>query len=420
MEQRIIILDRIIVGTLIIFAVFSLFSISVTQIAGGIGGIAWLLKTHWTKSWSRLRWPIGLPFAVFICACLLASIFGADPMGSLKSCKKLLQILIFFWAVNCLTLVRPLEIWDGIFPSVPMGFISRWDAAIRGNLRRLHPQEFFLNLLIVVACLATLYGFYQAISEGVSKLTRVEGTMSVYMTFAGLLMLVGMAALSRLLFYGKSRPGSAVAVGLLGICLLMTLTRQAWLGFGVGLAFLICLRQWRWLLAVPVLAALILAASPASVADRLKSFTNLKDETFLTRTALWSGGWAIFKDYPAIGCGFKCVDTVYPQYPEHRAILERYKGLHSNIVQLAVDAGVLGLGSWLWIWTAFFWSLYRRRAARGKGSSDRWVDLAGAAAVLSFLAGGLFEVNFYDSEVIMLVYFLMAIPFVDPSPNETA
>ncbi len=418
MQGKIIILDRVIIGSLILFAVFSLFSISVTQIACGIGGIAWLLKTHWTKGWARLRWPIGLPFAVFIFACLLASVLGADPAGSLKSCKKLLQILIFFWAVNCLTLVRPLEIWEWISRSIPMDFISRWDGAIRRKLQGLRPQEFFLNLLIVVACLATLYGFYQAISEGVSKLTRVEGTMSVYMTFAGLLMLVGMAALSRLLFCRRSPVGSGAAVGLLGLCLLMTLTRQAWLGFITGLAFLIFLKQWRWLLAVPVLVALIIAASPASVADRLKSFTNLEDATFLTRTALWRGGWAIFKDHPVVGCGFKCVDTVYPQYPEHRAILERYKGLHSNIVQLAVDAGVLGLGSWLWIWAVFFWGLYRRRAARGRESPERWVDLASAAAVLSFLSGGLFEVNFYDSEVSMLVYFLMALPFVDPLPNE--
>ena len=39
--------------------------------------------------------------------------------------------------------------------------------------------------------------------------------------------------------------------------------------------------------------------------------------------------------------------------------------------------------------------------------------LASLSAVIAFLAGGLFETNFYDSEVVMLAYFLMALPFVN-------
>jgi len=30
----------------------------------------------------------------------------------------------------------------------------------------------------------------------------------------------------------------------------------------------------------------------------------------------------------------------------------------------------------------------------------------------SFLAGGIFETNFYDSEVVMMTYYLMALPFI--------
>jgi hypothetical protein len=31
------------------------------------------------------------------------------------------------------------------------------------------------------------------------------------------------------------------------------------------------------------------------------------------------------------------------------------------------------------------------------------------AAVTGFLAGGMFETNFYDSEVVMLLYFIMGV-----------
>ena len=37
--------------------------------------------------------------------------------------------------------------------------------------------------------------------------------------------------------------------------------------------------------------------------------------------------------------------------------------------------------------------------------------MASAAAIIGFLVAGFFETNFYDSEVSMLMYFIMALPF---------
>ena len=37
--------------------------------------------------------------------------------------------------------------------------------------------------------------------------------------------------------------------------------------------------------------------------------------------------------------------------------------------------------------------------------------MGSAAAVTGFLVAGFFETNFYDSEVSMLLYFIMALPF---------
>jgi hypothetical protein len=36
--------------------------------------------------------------------------------------------------------------------------------------------------------------------------------------------------------------------------------------------------------------------------------------------------------------------------------------------------------------------------------------MASAAAVVGFLVAGLFETNFYDAEVSMVLYFIMALP----------
>jgi hypothetical protein len=37
--------------------------------------------------------------------------------------------------------------------------------------------------------------------------------------------------------------------------------------------------------------------------------------------------------------------------------------------------------------------------------------MGSGSAVVGFLAGGMFENNFYDSEVAMLLFFIMALPF---------
>jgi len=136
-----------------------------------------------------------------------------------------------------------------------------------------------------------------------------------------------------------------------------------------------------------------------------------KDPTFNVRLALWKGGWEIFKDHPLSGCGFRCVDKISSQYPDPTGLIKKLRGMHNNFLQLAVDTGILGLSAWLGIWFCFFRLLYKKATALEKESSDRWVIYGSVAAAIAFLAGGCFETNFYDSEVVMVLYFIMALPF---------
>ena len=102
---------------------------------------------------------MGVPFLLFGLACLVAVIDAYDLSYSYKSLKKLLEILIFFWVVNCIKENR-----------------------LRNSL---------VLVMIIAATIAGLFGFFQAWRDGVSVANRVEGTMSVYMTFAGILMMIG-------------------------------------------------------------------------------------------------------------------------------------------------------------------------------------------------------------------------------------
>ena len=94
-------IDKMLAVTLFVFAAFSIFSISITQISCGIGGFLWLLRTHLTNTWKEQRWPLGIPFLLFAFASLVAVANAYDVNYSYESLKKLLEILIFFWVLNC-------------------------------------------------------------------------------------------------------------------------------------------------------------------------------------------------------------------------------------------------------------------------------------------------------------------------------
>ncbi len=175
MENNFSIIDKTLVFTLFLFTASSMFSISISQVSAGLGGFLWLLRTHLTDTWKEQRWPLGIPFVLFVLACLIAVVNAYDVSYSYKSLKKLLEFLIFFWILNC---VR------------------------ENNLRN------SLSLILIAsATLAGLLGLYQywqgfhlnSPSE-ITSLNRPEGSLSTYMTFAGLLMLVGVTALARVLF----------------------------------------------------------------------------------------------------------------------------------------------------------------------------------------------------------------------------
>jgi O-antigen ligase len=225
-------------------------------------------------------------------------------------------------------------------------------------------------------------------------------------------MIVALAALGRLLFHKPKEYWVIGSVGVLTLCLLVSQARTAWLSFLIGAGFLVFFWNKKYFLLAPILFVVILLFSTDSIIDRIYSFTNLKDSSFQARIFLWKGGWEIFKDHPVTGCGYKCVDSVYSQYSDPSGLIAHYRGLHSNIFQLLIDTGIVGLGFWIWIWVTYFVEIFKRLrniATEASQNNSTGILMGASAAVLAFLVGGAFESNFYDSEITMLIYFLMGL-----------
>ena len=375
------VLDKIIQYSLFAFVAFAMFSISLTQISFAIGALSWLLKVHLTQTWKEINGTlVGIAILCFCLACFLSIIASIDLESSIKHLKKLVQFVIFFWVVN--------------------------------TVQDRKQRDLLISLLIIAGVIVALNGLSPYLNTDYSISQRLKGTLSKESTFSGVLMLAGLVVLGQCLFYKPKKYWLIGSVGVIALCLIMTMTRQAWLGFFLGTVFLVFYWNKKYLLIFPLLLIAALLLSPEKIKDRMYSFTNLKDSSLHQRVSSWKGGWKIFKDHPVTGCGFKCVDYIHSQYPDPTGNVARFRGMHSNIFQLLVDTGVVGFGTWLSIWIVYFIEVFKRlRALANKKPQDNVIGIlmGGSAAVLAFLFGGFFETNIYDSEVAMLLYFIMGI-----------
>jgi O-antigen ligase len=371
---------RVIDVAIIAFLLFSVLSITGAQAAILVALAAWLYELARAKGDRPLRLPLLMPIAAFYLASVVASVTAVDPYYSFNNLRNIFVPAFFFLLVN----------------------------HVRGETR----GAALIHVLITAATLMAVYGLMQSMTKGPSF--RVHGTMSIYMTFAGILMLIALVVLAQVLFTPRSRLsyGLVGSLVLLAAALVMTHTRGAWMGFAAGVVLILGFRQKRYFLALPVVAVVIFLAAPEAVRQRISSIVDPQDVTARERLYMWGSGLQILRDRPWTGVGMEGVKRVYPTYKHPDAVRDQRAHLHNNPIQIVAERGLIGLACWLWIWIAFYghaWKIFR-----SLGPDDRLamaLVIGSLASVTGFHVAGLFEYSFGDSEVVALVYFLMALPY---------
>jgi O-antigen ligase len=240
---------------------------------------------------------------------------------------------------------------------------------------------------------------------------RIQGFMGHYMTQAGLLLLFLCAALSLFLFWrNKERWLWGAAFVLAVFSLALTLTRSAWVGFTVALVFILLLYRPKSLILIPVALGLFFLVSPRSMKERALSTFSLRDPSNVYRLQYWKAGIKIIRDFPLLGTGPDTVDMVF-QDPKYglSALAKRNVHLHSNFIQIAAERGIPAVLAWTaFIAWAFFSGL---RFLKTRDAALFPYAAAAGAAILALVTAGLFEYNFADSEIAVLFFYLITVPF---------
>jgi O-antigen ligase len=325
-----------------------------------------------------LRSPLTLVAALLAAFTVLSTIFSRQPG---VSARHVTGVLLF------LLLPITMDLLDSV-----------------GRARQL------LLTLSAGGVILALVGIWQFLHGGDDLGNRIRATLSHYMTFSG----IAMASACLLLGFALEGPGRWRLAGLLGAlplaAVLLTFTRNAYVGLVAALVLYVVVRRPRGLLLLaPALLAVFLLA-PAEIRGRIRSIGDLSDSTNRDRIAMARAGSRIVAQYPVFGLGPDMVAPYYPLYRDDDALHWRVSHLHNNVIQIAAANGLFAAASYVaLVALVLARAIVLLRRERRADRAAIWSGVLLAAAALT--VAGLFEYNFGDTEVEMTALLIFAVPF---------
>jgi O-antigen ligase len=429
-------LERVQVGLTAAVAATCLVSIFAAQVFLAVAVVVYLARVARRQA-PLPRLPLDGPILAFSVWTLLSAAFSPDPLLSHESAKKLVLFALLYLAVDSLrepgarARILDAAMLGGVVlaaGSVLQYYFLGFDTL--NNRPRSFMGHYMTASGLVMAAMV-LAAARLALGGLAAEPPSRRDRWGLAVLFAGLvlvstlqaadlfalegerLFVAGLAAAAIAMATGRGpwpgpATGAALATLAIPLCawaLLLSRTRNAWLGALVGLAVVAVLRAPRLLWLFPVAAGVLLVFRPAPLMDRL----TVTDASSRDRYFMWQAGIDMIRDKPVFGQGPRMVEKVYPQYRWPGAPNLATPHLHNNALQIAAERGLPCLAWWLW-WVAAAMGDAWRETRRGMGGA-RW-GAAGALAVLSaVMAAGLFEYNFGDSEILMFTLLATALPY---------
>ena len=400
--------DRVISYALIAGVVSSLVSIFVSNSLFAVSIFLWVVDCCRQKRIFLRRPPFAGLLLALVAAVLISIVFSTNILESSIYVKKLIKFFYPFLIFTYLT--------------------------------RSQVEWTFQGILLTLG-VSAVYGFlqYTWLME-VHLMNRIDGFMGNWMTFSGQLMLGLVALTAYLLLYqftfgreggrqyverGDGRYVGWLWAGLLpvlAVTLILTQTRNAWLGSLVGVLVVVAIYRRLWVAGAAVVALVVFLILPSNFQQRFYSAFDLEDQTTRGRLELLMTGKNMIVAHPWTGVGPRMGRDASQQYRVSDDFPEwTYQHLHNDVVQIGAEMGLITLAVWVALWVRVFRDLFRlMREARSAKDYLLFCFSAGGISVLfAFLSAGLFEYNFGDSEILILLLFFITAPYVVSSRRET-
>jgi O-antigen ligase len=321
-----------------------------------------------------------------------------------------LGLLFGILALSTLASGRPLEADGWSRPWVVIGFYAVfWWLRDRAQARR------FAIVMVAAGTVAALYGILQHFTgvdwwrAALGRPTRVRpriagaegfavvGFFRNYLTFAHVMIFPLAWALAAAL---RGRVLGMLAAAAMVAAIAFSTARGVWVGAVVGVVVLAAVgrggRGLPFLAGLVAVAALAFALSPGLRQQAAPIFT-LGGEN-AQRVAIYQANRDIIAEHPLFGLGFGRYRVAGKAYYEPYPQADRKSHAHNNFLQIAAEAGLLGLAAFCLL---FAWLLRLGWGAmRAAPDADTWITATGAwLGIVVFLIAGLTQYNFGDNEV---------------------
>jgi O-antigen ligase len=363
-----------------------LVSIAAAETLLAMACLGWLILRP-----SRIIWPSYLvPLLVFMVTTVLSLLMSPQPEIGMGSVRKFVLFAMGLLAANFVQTQNRARISYAVLLAVSAA----------------------ASILAVVQFIIAYVKFLSTnnLADDPTVLTRITGFMGHWMTFSGEQLLVWCAATPAILLLSRRW---LVPMGLIGVALVVSFTRSVWLGAAAGFLSVAMKLPRKVLVGVALPVALVAGATSGLIYHRVSmSFQQQKFAPDSGRVALFFGGVQMIYDHPLFGVGPERIHTEFPRYYRGRDLSQThfyYGHLENNILQIAAERGLLCLSAFFWFIFELYASLLAMlKSARG---DSRWIVLSAVAALTGFVVAGFFSYNFGDSEILLLLLFIVSVPY---------
>lgn len=463
--------DAAIHGFLVLFCLFAPHSIALTQGAFYTALALWLVKIMWRRQWPRSSSRLDVPIGLFVGLTVLSSIFSYEPTVSLKKLGSVSLVLIVLlvvhqvrslrWAkmlvlmmvTSCLINVgyvfwekvrgRGLQIVQ-LSPKSPLAeaglrpgdVILEVDGRVVHSLAELMNQsagkrrvalfvyrpEIYFRRTLPVGSWATAGDLGVRVRRW--RRFRAAGFYGWnYFTYAEVLQLLAAVAFGLLLEVQRKRSWIfillAIAVVAMGGAIILTVTRAVWVAFALALLVMSLRAMHRRAVLLVLVVGLVVAPWAVKILHQTRGqpFFSLREPSIAYRLAIWSEGIDLLRRRPRhllVGIGMDSLKYRWREWGLFEGGRLPLGHMHSTPLQIALERGLPALLCFVW-WFGVYLALLWRLTDRRRASLDwvgRGIALGLFGGTVGFLLSSLVHYNFGDSEVVMVVYFLMGIAVV--------
>jgi len=373
-------MKRILELLLMAYALTGTISIAASQMSMGAAGLVALLDRGRSISWSRIRTGVEGPLAAWVLVSLVATLFASQQWASLAKMKKLALFAMLYW---------------------PPAVVHRsW------NLGRL------FVFLLFAAGTTSLYGVTTFLWQGGPELgARIRGLHGFYLTNSGLLLLCTFPALS-LAMCRTISPSFRCGAGLAALAILSSqilgCLPGAWLGTAAGF-FALAMRARSAKVALLGAGLIVFVVlGPHVFSERLGDFLDPRGDFRSNLENTWKNAARLFTADPWTGWGLHDLRAEFDAVKDPGDPSEGH--MRSVPFQIAVSMGVFGLAAFAWLMVGFFRILHRAHTSASSPLAKAVIE-GTEASLVAFLASGLLEWNFGDSEILALLAFLIGAAF---------